>query len=182
MNFIPEEDLIHRRLYRTRSRNLIIGAWDQDKRGFIGLREKFGSHYPFTEYHRNADPHLGTAQAVTDLDLDVPMDIQMKEYGDLVEIDGRQYREVNKAMLALLEEHEPAVWAVIEAEREADRLETESLRWKPKTEAEARFEEARAATSAWQKEQSAAGRWFQDYIDEYHDRLKADREILEGSD
>lgn len=176
--FIPETDLIHRRLYRVRSRNLVIGVWDKDKRGFIGLREKFGSRYPFMEYHHDADPHVGTAQAEKDLGVDVPMEIEMQEFGPLVERDGRQFRSNNEPLLALLEEHEPAVLAEIAAESEAYRLEQESLKWKPKTEVEVRFEEARAATRAWQKEQSAAGRSFHDYIDEFHARLQADREIL----
>ena len=176
--FIPESDLIHRRLYRVRSRNLVIGAWDKDKRGFIGLREKFGSRYPFTEYHHDADPHVGTAQAERDLGIDVPMDIEMAEHGPRVEREGRTYLTNNEPLLALLEEHEPAVNAEIAAEYAAAELERESLKWKPKTEAETRFEVAREATKAWQQEQSAAGRRFHDYIDEYHDRLRADREIL----
>jgi hypothetical protein len=176
--FIPEADLIHRRLYRVRSRNLVIGAWDGDKRGFIGLREKFGERYPFTEFHHDADPHVGTAQAERDLGIDVPDEIEMSEYGPKVERDGRTFFTYNKPLLALLEEHEPAVKAEISAELDAAALERESLRWKPKTEVEVRYEEARAATDAWRKEQQAAGRSFHDIIDEFHERLRADRAIL----
>jgi hypothetical protein len=47
------------------------------------------------------------------------------------------------------------------------------------TEVETRYAEAQAVTMAWQLEQSEAGRRYQDYYDEYHDRLRADRKILE---
>lgn len=186
--FIPESDLIHRRLYRVRSRNLVIGAWDKDKRGFIGLREKFGSRFPFIEFHHDADPHVGTAQAERDLGIDVPPEIEMNEYGPNVVRDGQKFFTYNAPLLALLEEHEPAVNAEIKAEYDTAELERESLKWKPKTDAETRYEEARAATEAWRQEQIAAGRHFHPgdsgsgYMEEWHERMKADREILkEGS-
>jgi hypothetical protein len=179
VNFIPEADLVHRRLYRVRSRNLVIGVWDRNARGFIGLREKFGSRYPFMEFHHDADPHVGTAQAVRDLGIDLPMEIALAEYGPRVEREGRTHLTNNQPLLDLLEEHEPAILAEIRAEEDQAILERESLKWKPRTEAETRYGEATEATEAWRKTQTEAGRSFHDYRDEWHERRKADRKILE---
>jgi hypothetical protein len=40
-----------RGVYRLTSRNLALGVWDPDSKGFIGIREKFGHEYLDTEYH-----------------------------------------------------------------------------------------------------------------------------------
>lgn len=40
----------HRHIYKIRSRNLRLGAFDSESQGFIGVREKFGSYYLDTEY------------------------------------------------------------------------------------------------------------------------------------
>ena len=72
--------LIDRRIYRVKSRNLIIGAWSAERQGFIGIREKFGSHYLFTEYEHTASATFGTAWAMDDLGVDVPTVVQMVEH------------------------------------------------------------------------------------------------------
>jgi hypothetical protein len=46
-------------LYRISSRNLSIGAYD-GKEGFVGIREKFGNRYLFTEYHYDQGAPFGT--------------------------------------------------------------------------------------------------------------------------
>ena len=67
IEYIKMDDLEHGRIYRLKSRNLTVGIWDENSKGFIGIREKFGSRYLFTEYHRDHDPYVGTAAPVEDL-------------------------------------------------------------------------------------------------------------------
>lgn len=56
-----------RHIYRLRSRNLSIGVFDPEQRGFIGLRVKFDAEYLFTEYHFDTGPPFGTAHPLEDL-------------------------------------------------------------------------------------------------------------------
>lgn len=67
-NEIPESDLVEGQVYEINSRNLIVGAWRPETRGFVGLREKFKSRYLFEEYHWDCGPPHGTARAVTALE------------------------------------------------------------------------------------------------------------------
>jgi hypothetical protein len=55
--YLSAEELETGGVYRLRSRNLDFGVFD-GQRGFIGIREKFGSRYLDTEYN------LHTARAV----------------------------------------------------------------------------------------------------------------------
>lgn len=76
---IPMEELVNRRVYKVLSRNLLVGAWDAERNGFIGVRMKFKSKYLFTEFHWDADPRLGTAHALEDLGIEIPDEIPMQE-------------------------------------------------------------------------------------------------------
>lgn len=76
---IDPADLIDRRIYRLSSRNLVIGVWRAEENGFIGIREKFGDEYLFTEYEHDFDPHFGTARAMEDMGIDVPAEIRLHE-------------------------------------------------------------------------------------------------------
>lgn len=69
------DELEDRRVYIIRSRNLSVGAWRAETKGFIGVRLKFGSEYLFEEYHYDADPHVGTVSAATPTDVVVPNDM-----------------------------------------------------------------------------------------------------------
>lgn len=89
--FIDDSELVDRRVYQIRSRNLVIGAWSASESGFVGIREKLGSRYLFTEYARS---HGGTARAETDLGFDIPEQIPLRERD-------------NEALFDLLAEHEP---------------------------------------------------------------------------
>jgi len=113
--WIDPATLIDRRIYRIRSRNLVIGAWDAKSKGFIGLREKFGDVYLFTEYeHDLMGPPHGTARAVDDLGVDVPDDIVMDEY--LRTSDGALCN--NPALYDLLCQHEDRALQLRETEAE----------------------------------------------------------------
>lgn len=67
---IPLEELEKGRAYRLKSRNLYAGVWN-GKNGYIGIREKFGSFYLFTEYDWR-EPHHGTAWPLEALDMMPP--------------------------------------------------------------------------------------------------------------
>jgi hypothetical protein len=47
-------------VYRISSRNLGVVVFSPEDNGFIGIREKFGEKYLFTEYHYDTGPPFGT--------------------------------------------------------------------------------------------------------------------------
>jgi len=67
--YLPIADLVVGHVYRLRSRNLDLGAWDGGT--FCGIRTKFGRRYLDTEEHwdepRESGRLLGTAHPVEDL-------------------------------------------------------------------------------------------------------------------
>lgn len=56
-------------LYVLASRNLGTGVFNGDTKepGFIGIREKFGNYFLFTEYHYDNGPPYGTASPIKEL-------------------------------------------------------------------------------------------------------------------
>ena len=64
MTYIPIPECEHGRLYRLSSRNLRSGVYNSETRGFVGLREKFGTTCLFTEYHYDTGPPFGTAYPI----------------------------------------------------------------------------------------------------------------------
>lgn len=72
------DECIPRRLYKIRSRNLIMGVFD-GKEGFVGIRQKFGSKFLFTEFHWDQGPPFGTVFGVEDTGIDLPEHIQLCE-------------------------------------------------------------------------------------------------------
>ena len=64
-------------LYRIGSRNLPYGVYD-GRGGFIGVREKFGHLYLFTEYDWDNGPPFGTVIVREDLGA-IPSDIEPVE-------------------------------------------------------------------------------------------------------
>ena len=60
MSYISLEDCKHGYTYKISSRNLSIGVFNENDNGFIGIREKFGSEYLFTEYHWDTGAPFGT--------------------------------------------------------------------------------------------------------------------------
>lgn len=80
MGYMMMEELRPRQVYRLQARNLVVGAWNPDTLGFVGVRHKFGDAYPFTEYHYDADPRVGTAMPVEPVEgLLVPEEIPLAE-------------------------------------------------------------------------------------------------------
>lgn len=64
---VPADDLEPGRAYRLKSRNLFVGFWEPERGGFIGVREKFGDRFLFTEYlYKELS---GTALPIEALDL-----------------------------------------------------------------------------------------------------------------
>lgn len=75
-NYIPMAECEKGFLYRIHSRNLRFGVYDGNE-GFIGIREKFGSLYLFTEYHWDQGPPYGTVRPLECLDK-IPDNIELK--------------------------------------------------------------------------------------------------------
>jgi hypothetical protein len=79
VKFVPKTELIDRRVYRLQSRNLLVGVWVAERDGFIGVREKFGDEYLFTEYHLEGNGATGTANGIEDLRFNIPKDVELRE-------------------------------------------------------------------------------------------------------
>lgn len=62
------EDCKHSYLYRIYSRNLSFGVFHKKSSGFIGIREKFGYEYLFTEYHFDTGAPYGTVHPLEELE------------------------------------------------------------------------------------------------------------------
>jgi hypothetical protein len=62
--YIPLSACKHGFLYRLNARNLIQGVFNENTNGFIGIREKFGDEYLFTEYHWDTGAPFGTVKPI----------------------------------------------------------------------------------------------------------------------
>lgn len=89
--YIPLEECKDRVLYRIRSRNLSFGVFNENQSGFVGIREKFGMRYLFTETHWDADESHGTVTPIESLE-SLPDDIDVRE--TLGTIDDETKRKV----------------------------------------------------------------------------------------
>ena len=67
--YIPLEECEDRVLYRINCRNLTFGVFNKENNGFIGIREKFGAKYLFTEYHFDTGAPFGTVKPYKKLGL-----------------------------------------------------------------------------------------------------------------
>ena len=76
---IPLAALIHKRIYRIHSRNLIVGVWNEETNGFIGIRNKFGNDYLFTEYEYDTNGKYGTAWAIELVDAKLSDNVLLAE-------------------------------------------------------------------------------------------------------
>lgn len=77
-SYIPLSECKHGALYRIFSRNLSLGVFNEAAQGFIGIREKFGRYYLFTEYHWDTGAPFGTVHPKELLEM-VPDDIPSTE-------------------------------------------------------------------------------------------------------
>ncbi|MEK7251441.1 MAG: hypothetical protein AAB209_13575 [Bacteroidota bacterium] len=62
MTYIPLSDCKHGWLYEIRSRNLTLGVFRSDQKGFVGIREKLGHVYLFVEFHWDTGAPFGTVK------------------------------------------------------------------------------------------------------------------------
>lgn len=60
ITYIPLEDCVDRAIYKINSRNLRIGVFRKESKGFIGIRNKFGERYLFQEFHYDTGAPFGT--------------------------------------------------------------------------------------------------------------------------
>jgi hypothetical protein len=65
-------------LYQIKSRNLSFGIFTIKNKGFVGIREKFGREYLFTEYHYETGPPFGTVTPIKEFE-SVPEEISLEE-------------------------------------------------------------------------------------------------------
>ena len=80
---IPLDKCVARHVYRIHSRNLDYGVFDGNV-GFVGLREKFGHLYLFTEDHYDVGAPHGTVSPQEDLGA-IPDDIEVRRYTSTVD-------------------------------------------------------------------------------------------------
>ena len=62
--YIAPNELVDGKVYRLNSRNLSIGVYNSEHKGFVGIRTKFGSRFLDEEIEWDADTHYGTARAL----------------------------------------------------------------------------------------------------------------------
>lgn len=91
MSYIPMEQCKNGYLYRIHSRNLAYGVYREKVQGFIGIREKFGHEYLFTEFHWDTGEPFGTVQPAREIE-PCPSDIELTEHYDT--IDSKTGRKV----------------------------------------------------------------------------------------
>ena len=77
MQRAPFEQVEKGKVYRLRSRNLVVGVLD-GKDGYIGDREKFGARFLATEYDWDTGPPHGTATPLASIGV-VPEGIPIVE-------------------------------------------------------------------------------------------------------
>ncbi len=85
MEYLQIEQLEVAGIYEIRSRNLVVGVYDGEE-GFIGVREKMGAEYLFTEYlNRESGGTKVPIDTVRPIRLlgNVPQDMPIRERGDV---------------------------------------------------------------------------------------------------
>jgi hypothetical protein len=88
-------------LYLLDSRNLAIGVYTAEQKGFIGIRVKFSSNFLFVEHHWDCGPPCGTAKPLKFLEL-----YPFEDITDGWKAEGRWGWRENDTMYSWLEEKE----------------------------------------------------------------------------
>lgn len=78
-SYIPLIECIDRRFYNFSARNFYYGIFNESEKGFIGIREKWGSRYLFTEYHYDTGAPYGTVKPVRLMNVEIPSDMIVNE-------------------------------------------------------------------------------------------------------
>lgn len=89
---IPMTECKKGKVYRIKCRNLSFGVYDGNE-GFIGIREKMGNVFLFTEFHHDQGPPYGTVHPIKELEIEVPSDILIKESLGVFDPDSKRYLE-----------------------------------------------------------------------------------------
>jgi hypothetical protein len=76
---IPLGECVAWGVYKIHSRNLSVGVFNPKVGGFIGIREKLGSKFLFTEYHYDKGPPFGTVRPLEKVG-DLPEGIARSEH------------------------------------------------------------------------------------------------------
>jgi len=76
---IPMSECVAWGVYKIHSRNLTVGVYNPKVGGFIGIREKFGNKFLFTEYHHDKGPPFGTVRPLEKVG-DLPEGITRSEH------------------------------------------------------------------------------------------------------
>jgi len=64
--YIPIEQCVHGNLYYVSARNFAHAVYNQETKGFIGLRDKLDKIFLFTESHWDSCPVFGTCMPLRD--------------------------------------------------------------------------------------------------------------------
>lgn len=80
--WIPLTECIDRKFYLIHARNFYYGVFSKEKKGFIGIRTKFGQRYLFTEYHWDEGEPYGTVKPIEVLSIDLPKNIELDEFSE----------------------------------------------------------------------------------------------------
>ena len=65
--YIALAECVDRGVYRISSRNLSIGVYQKETKGFIGIRTKFGARYLATEFHWDTGEPFGTVTPIAQI-------------------------------------------------------------------------------------------------------------------
>ncbi len=78
----------HGYLYKIYSRNLTQGVFNKNTKGFVGIRDKFGREYLFTEFHWDTGAPFGTVKPI-ELIEKCPVDNIEENLGSICENCGK---------------------------------------------------------------------------------------------
>lgn len=95
VNYIPLSDCKDRYLYLINSRNLSYGVYNDQTKGFVGIRNKFGDNYLFTEYHYDNGLPFGTVFPKKEL-IKIPDEIELKETLGTIDHKSKRVVEFDK--------------------------------------------------------------------------------------